>query len=239
MTYEQYSEQSDLLINDPKFLRENQTGEYTWDGIVASNETEYKNWQDSPVKIMFLLKEAFGEYHPSHPAKISKSFMLNIIRWKYLIWELAQNGKAPEYPTNDFLREKYNNTNDGIAIVEVKKYDEGQKTSSDASILEYAIKDRELLTSQIELINPEVIICCGTYNSYCNGIYDEDKDNIEHLIYIDSLYETYGVDGTIFLHNNRLILNFYHPSCPKSHEGLYSLLGDLFIKSNGLSLIKS
>ena len=49
-----------------------------------------------------------------------------------------------------------------VALINIKKSD-GTRTSSDEDLFYYTVLDKELLTRQIELINPTLIICGGTY----------------------------------------------------------------------------
>jgi hypothetical protein len=48
--------------------------EFTWDGIVATNIDEWDRWVKSPVKILYLLKEAYDEYCPEIPEEIRGKF---------------------------------------------------------------------------------------------------------------------------------------------------------------------
>jgi hypothetical protein len=175
---------------------------------------------NSKSKILFLVKEAFNEYEPEIPTEDKKKFHLNMAKWKYLIEGFVSNCSVPEYPTNEVL----NGRNIGIAIVEVKKFDDDSHSSNSNDILNYAKRDSKLLQEQIELINPNIILCGGTFGAYEDGIYENEKDKIVH--------EYYGVveniDASIYNHRNRTILNFYHPSYTKSPETLYDLLGKLF-----------
>lgn len=226
MNFKNYQEkQNDLFNNKWIDHPEDENKKFTWDGIVAQNEEEFSIWLNSKAKILFLVKEAHGDYEPSIPTKIERKFNLNLARWKYLIEGFFSNGEVPRFPDDEIL--KGNNT--GIAIVEVKKFDEGKKISSNDEILQYAKRDAEFLREQIEIINPTVIVCCGTFSSYEDGIYANENDKIEHEYY--GLLE--NIDASIYTHRNRTILNFYHPSYTKSPESLYNLLGQLFINRNG------
>ncbi len=227
MNFKKYQKEYDKLINNIEHFRDDEKGEYSWDGIVGESESDFSEWVNAPAKVAFLMKEAYGEYHARIPSEIKNNIGFKIARWKYLIWEYYKTNKLPDYPENDILKEKYKNKNLGIALIEVKKYDENKTVSSSAEILEYARKDRKLLKDQISLINPEIIICCGTYEAYENGIYQDDKRNINHLKYIDLQDKYTNVHGSIYTHNNRIIINFLHPSARVDSKGTFELLGKL------------
>jgi hypothetical protein len=225
MNFKNYEEKQNNLFH--KWIEKHpeiENNKFTWDGIVAQSEEEFSFWLNSKAKILFLVKEAHGEYEPSIPTEIEKKFNLNLARWKYLVEGFFTNGEVPNFPSDEILKGK----NTGMAIVEVKKYDEGKKISSNEEIMHYAKRDAEFLREQIEIINPTVIICCGTFSSYEDGIYANINDKIAHEYY--GVFE--NIDASIYTHRNRTILNFYHPSYTKSPELLYNLLGQLFINRN-------
>lgn len=225
MNFKNYEEkQNDLFNNKWIDHSEDESKKFTWDGIVAQNEEEFSLWLNSKAKILFLVKEAHGDYEPSIPAEIERKFNLNLARWKYLIEGFFTNGEVPNFPADEIIK----GSNTGMAIVEVKKYDEGKKISSNEEILHYAKRDSEFLREQIEIINPTVIVCCGTFSSYEDGIYANENNSIKHEYY--GVFE--NIDASIYTHRNRTILNFYHPSYTKSPEALYNLLGQLFINRN-------
>jgi hypothetical protein len=223
MNFKNYAErQNDLFNNKWIDHLEDENKKFTWDGIVAQNEEEFDLWLNSKEKILFLVKEAHGDYEPSIPADIERKFNLNLARWKYLIEGYATNGEIPNFPADEILKGK----NTGIAIVEVKKYDEGKKVSSNEEILYYAKRDAKFLREQIELIKPTIIVCCGTYGAYEDGIYLNEADNIKHIHYAN-WKESENVHASICTHRDRTILHFYHPSYSKSPKVLYDLMGEL------------
>lgn len=69
---------------------------------------------------------------------------------KYKIIDVDQNGKT-----------RYKNALARIAIMNLKKQ-EGRESISDKTLRCYICRYRDEILRQIELINPSVIICCGT-----------------------------------------------------------------------------
>lgn len=226
MNFADYKKKKQELIDKWTEYPEDINKRFVYDGIVADldNEDDYNVWLNSKSKILFLVKEAFNDYEPQIPTEDKKKFHLNMAKWKHLIEGFISNGTVPEYPTYEVLGGR----NVGIAIVEVKKFDDDSHSSNPNDILYYAKRDSQLLQEQIELINPNIILCGGTFGVYEDGIYENEKNKIAH--------EYYGVveniDASIYNHRNRTILNFYHPSYTKSAETLYDLLGELFINRN-------
>ena len=96
---------------------------------------------------------------------------------------------------------------DDVAYVNIKKKAEYNSTSDDKDIQSYAKNDWHLLSEQIKNIGPDFIVCCGTFKFLRDlGL------PIEHL------------GGRIYRWEGRLLIDFFHPSCTKSREGLYNEL---------------
>lgn len=134
---------------------ENDIMEFTWDG-----PSDWKKWEEQKPKILFLLKEAHSGFQPCIPnQKIENKTGRNISRWKNAIKLLFENSKdSPTFHANNILNE----TNDNIAIVEVKKLNEERPNSSYKVILDYAKNDKDLLKGQIDILDPQIIVCCNT-----------------------------------------------------------------------------
>ncbi len=224
MNFKTYVSKQKELFDNWTIHIEDANKTFVWDGVVAEDEEDYNIWLNSKSKILFLVKEAFGDFTPEYPTEDKKKFHLNMAKWKYLIDGFISKGVIPEYPSNEALSGR----NTGIAIVEVKKFDDNSHSSNPQDILNYAKRDAKLLQTQIDLIDPNIIICCGTFQAYDKGIYFDDDNKI--------LWEYQGIeeniDASIYTHRNRTILNFYHPSCRTSPEILYNLLGQLFRNRN-------
>jgi hypothetical protein len=222
MTREQYEKSRDDLFDRwlkarPEYEEDNK--EFTRDGI-----SNFERWEKQEPKILFLLKEAWGGFIPLHPEqKIKGMFGINIARWKLVIKELYNNRDAEPVFMEAWQRPEYN---DDIAIVEVKKVDE-EKTSSNINIInEFAVRDSAFLKEQIDLINPDIVFCCGTTDAYGNHIFGDDTWE-----QISSIFEPRPCH--CYKHKNRLIIDFYHPTLigtdPKM---MVNLLGRLIKEGN-------
>lgn len=201
--------QHEKLLNDWKNARPeyNDKGVFTKDG--PSNWEVY--WNEKP-RILFLLKEPWFGYRPDDWNYIYGQKGYNQIRWAYIIQRLLEQPGTPvELPSDTELHKLYNWDYSRIAEVEVKKANHEQAVSSDSEIYAYATRDAEFLKSQIDLIDPQVILCCSTFWSYWK-IFEEDfKQKIP--VQIAKTEREYRIrELYAWKHDNRLVLDFYHPS---------------------------
>ncbi|MBS1666725.1 MAG: hypothetical protein JST58_05045 [Bacteroidetes bacterium] len=223
MNYSEYAQRrKDLFERWEDSTIDFENYEFTWDGIVCSNEEEWNKWKNSPIKILFLLKETFGGYHPMNTAtlNISKPFSYNIALWSYVIDTIFRERKLlTEVPSIKKLKPDTTS----IAIVEVKKCNQERSESVNSDIINYAKRDRSYLKEQIDLISPQVVFCCSTIDSY-DIIYEDSPEDI--------LLAREGNVKCWKQSNNRLIVDFYHPSYNKFPGGPKALF-DLLCKLLG------
>lgn len=134
------------------------------DGILVQDE-----YKKSNPKILILLKESYADFidieGPCGPDGGGKSFWRKIKIWTYVITEIW-NKRKPQFENIWELKESPNNS---IAYINLKKNTnrkDGDWKSDDTDIEYYTIKDKEFLVRQIELINPEIIVCGGTIDFF-------------------------------------------------------------------------
>ena len=175
------------------------------DGIINSDPDDYF---DSDVRILFLLKESYGDFSwvrgedftsrgGSYAARSSKF-------WKMLgMWTSAIDSLAfGDYPDIDDF---YEDHNDGgyslanVAYVNIKK-ELGCSWSSYADLKRFARRDRDYLNEQIDLCDPDVIVCCGTYDIYARHICDGD---IPYGSQSEPVWDSV---------NERIVIDWCHPS---------------------------
>jgi len=181
---------------EEKYLKsDKQYYEFVWDG--PSNWELYEN---SFPKILFLVKEARNGYHPSTPLqKANTKFMRNIARWSLIIDKAFEQVELPTMPSNSDLRE----FNDSVAIMEVKKINQENISSTSKDLNEFAFEDREFLKRQIKIIGPQVIFCAGTLD--CFDIIHDHKYEFHQKLF--SIANT-----NVWLVDRRIIIGFKHPS---------------------------
>ena len=164
--------------------------EFCNDGILIEKE-----YDKSTPKILFLLKETHDSFvniggHVGIPNNTNKIFWRMINIWLYVITE-TWNERIPDFEKVSIIKEREVNS---IAMVNVKKNANGTSKSYRKDILSYAIADKEFLVRQIELINPDVIYCGGTLESFMK------------------LFEYETINRHIYTSNKRLIISHHHPS---------------------------
>jgi hypothetical protein len=222
MEYKEFESKNESLFCKWKDARPNY--DFISDGIL-----DYNVWIKQCPKILFILKETKDDYYklnqPVPADKVNGLFWFNIARWTYAIKELYYKNLASLiFPNNDELKKEINE----IAIVDIKKTNEEKTLSEKVDIIKYADDDREFLMEQIEIINPQVIVCGGTFEEYKNHIYNGEITNNNMIKYKCSG----SIDSSVWKHRHRIVFYFYHPSSRFSPHNLYNNLCQLIIESN-------
>ena len=145
---------------------------HSGNGFVHDGIVDPKRWNKSKIKLLFLLKEAYS--NPARPEDFDLRVLLRdvwkgpkgILFWYAAYWAYAVHNcdrtetlSLPETPEELNLASEYLLSS---AIVNVKK-SSGQTHSDMENIKQYAKLDGELLKKQINIINPEIVICGNTW----------------------------------------------------------------------------
>lgn len=169
--------------------------EFTWDG-----PSDWEIWTSSVPKIVFLLKESRQGFHPSKIDQPNETkFSKNLSRWSFAISNLFSKNLTVDFPDDDLLPDTMNH----LCIVEVKKLNEEKPKSDPSEILEYAKNDKEFLKQQIDILEPDIVVCCGNIDWY-DTIYEGNYEFEEKLSVIDN--------KSCWLVDNRLVIDFVHPT---------------------------
>ena len=198
VVYNQNNQKVELTIDHSKV--------FISDGIVNKDV-----WNKLPPgkKILVLLKEAYGgEANWSLSEKLLKEGPWNntwnrIAEWSYGLLS-TDSGKITPYDklnhkrANDFLQK--------IAIMNIRKSG-GETSSVDNEIKQYAIYDKKEIIREIELIDPDIVICGGSI--ILNSL-DEisNKQIIKNPSDLISYYYSDAIGK-----KERLFIDFYHPAC--------------------------
>lgn len=120
------------------------------------------HWEEAPQKVLYIMKEVNKQPNAHLPNMLQKGP-------KYQMWHTIARWSAgvindfPEYQSID-TREIKKTSLLQVATLNLKKTSGGAQ--SDMSVINaYAKQDQVLLRKQIELIQPDIIICAGTYDS--------------------------------------------------------------------------
>lgn len=198
-----------------EYLKQNIHQEFIWDG--PSNWSQYES---GLPKLVFLAKEAHHSFHPSTPRTINDRFTKNIARWAFIIKNILNYAFDNSSISLDELQKAY----DSIAIVEVKKID-GENRSNNADLKKFAWLGRDYLLQQLNILSPHIIICCGTieYFDIINNFSFEEKQKYEKKIYT-------GKEVNCWISNNRLVIDFFHPSTTKKKDvELYEIMNEVIV----------
>ena len=132
------------------------------DGIVSP-----KDWyEQSTPKICYLLKEAYTKGEGFNLAKALHDedpwgMWKKVAVWTEAIFQAF--GNCCEYNQESITENSYDNMY-RIAVINVKKSN-GRHKSDYKDIGDYALADRDFLRKEIEIINPDIIVC--GYTSHC------------------------------------------------------------------------
>ena len=184
------------------------------DGIIDSKKWFSNDPKFKCKKILFLLKEAYGGNKSWSLTKslrnkdddpIKERVWQRVVQWTYAIVN-TDSQSICKFDLND-IDEHFYDYLDNIAIVNVKKSN-GKPKSDMKEILAYSKNDTELLAEEIRLIEPDIIVCCYTF---------EALQNVFNLNSIENSCNYRDDDNWFYITNeisnkNQIILNFYHPS---------------------------
>lgn len=174
------------------------------DGVVNLNV-----WEKQDKRIAFLLKEAYGdnsEWDLKEMLRVKSpwsSIWRRVAEWTYGIQNTTVD-KIAKYEPEKISMEENNMLLNQIAVFNLKKSG-GEPQSNPNEIKAYANADRIEIKRQLELINPDIVVC-GNTMSALNQIYDcSIKTESSHN---DNWYYFTNVIGG----KKRLVLDYYHPA---------------------------
>lgn len=167
------------------------------DGIIDINL-----WEKTDNKILFILKEAYGDYGD----------LCRLIRdeWKgakYKIWwtvsywlyalQKMEGNSIPVFPKDEAQFNECSNYLLSSAVVNIKKSN-GRESSDYDDVLKYAKEDGNMLKEQITLINPDIILCGNTFDFF--------KEFWAEAIH--------PVSDTDFIYKTKhcVVIDFWHPA---------------------------
>ena len=178
------------------------------DGIVSPEV-----WYGQPTpKICYLLKEAYSKDKGYDLAKKLKNdnpwqMWKKVAVWTEAIFQAFGDGK--EYDQKRIQANIRQNIN-RIAVINVKKSN-GQSNSDYQELKKYAKEDRAFLRRELDIINPDIIVC--GYTSHCLRVIlgDDWKNN--------------KTDMTLFGEwNGKMVIDYYHPASKYPHRVNYYAL---------------
>ena len=149
----------------PYFMpeQENPYGGFVRDGII-----NLESWKKQKVRICFILNEAGGrnemEQYPDNfdlTAEWNEKGSFSKFMFKLCVWTRAiQDAFAPPvtYRKSEVVKMR-DEVIRSIAVVNIKKSD-GQRKSDWEVLQHFANEDADEIRRELEILNPNVIICC-------------------------------------------------------------------------------
>jgi hypothetical protein len=192
------------------------------DGVI-----EQRRWDATTPKVLFLLKEARhdgpesswdlrefirennGPYGPA---------LKNAAYWSYAIHHIAR-GNLPGFPVEKSTLDEAAELFLSSAVVNIKK-SRGTAHSSYDDLAQHGQTDGALIKKQIELIDPDIVICGYTW------------PHVKHVWQHEA--QAGGYDG-VWRVGRRVFIDFWHPAYPIPDDLKYYALSCLLQNSRVLS----
>jgi hypothetical protein len=199
-----------LMFRGSAFTYDGGKGKYPGD--------EDELWEKCHKRILFLLKDSNNnpdcdtrEFYPGSNGTIGIHYK-NIAFWYYGLLSFTESTDAPDFADIDFWEDVYPVFDQGaIAIVNCKKQSGGASISADI-LSEHINIYADFIRREIEILNPDIIVCGGGSSSIKNLVAENiyaDLEKINNWIYYDRK-------------NNKVVIDSYRPSHRYSTEEVYS-----------------
>ena len=195
----------DGLMYRGKYLYENKIPYWRKPG------KESELWEKCPTRVMFVLKDtnANGDTEESDDDLRGRVFYnttypgyKNMTYWLYGILKTIETGHAPEFTFSD---EEASMLYDAtpVAYINCKKQG-GGKSCHYNTLVDYIERDKDFLTKEFEILNPDIIICCAYTENTGNPILDYVEKNI--------CPDLVKINGWVHYskQKNKVVINAYH-----------------------------
>lgn len=185
-----------------------EAGHFVEDGIVCM-----ENWGTAKRKVLFLLKEPNGYEgecgalndllrKAAAPKSTSKMWnrptFHNVGSCAYGL--LNYSGEVPDYDEANRARKT---AVLGCAYINIKKSSGGARATKEVEV--HAAKYANLLKRQVTIIDPDIVVCGGTYNMLKEHVYPGMS----------------RVSSRIHEFENRIFINAFHPGCRANRKLVY------------------
>lgn len=198
----------DILLDEWRSHILAEAGHFVGDGVVCQD-----SWRTAKRKVLFLLKEPNG-YEGEHgalndllraaaaPDSASKMWnrptFHNVGRWTYGL--LNYFDQVPAY---DEANRACKTAVLECAYINIKKSSGGARATR--AVEEHAAKYAEFLRRQVAIINPDIVVCGGTYAMLKKHVYPSLS----------------RVSSRIHEFDKRIFINAFHPACRTRREDVY------------------
>lgn len=242
--WKEYNEENPIDNNiNGRWTREKSA--FIKDGVLRLPNDGHSKWTDSSYpKVLFIIKDQYQDANNENnrwdedirdwlvwsdeknthrgednlnlkPVDGRANIFRQLGRWLYGVNCIRTEGRfVPYEEITDNVIKNYIKNNP-MAIMEAKKQPGGSKL--DEKVLrKYLERDKDFIKKEIELLNPDIIICCdgpGTIYKNLLRLFDEKNNDSKHCI------------GKIREHT--LVINTYHPSARGKKKSYYQVIQSL------------
>lgn len=191
------------------------SGKFSSDGVIS--EPDY---EAAPKKVLFVLRET-NDYPKGDIRELLSNGAYGNIFHQLAKWAWGILNDFPKFEEVDFSPEMLANTIRKIAVMNLKKYTGGR--IADFNLLHvFAFLDRDFIRREIEIIAPELIICCNTFIELMWALYlDAIEQNMHDLSSLFSKAYDYG--------ESKIVVFLHHPADRRKHSDNYQELHNVFI----------
>lgn len=202
--------QLDMLMEKWKATHKNRG----WVSFISDGAVNIESYVGSKLKICYFLKEAYSKDNDEDwdlagwlDSGAMTKMWGNVAEWTYGIRNTTATNIAHK---PQLTSEEKTALLKSVSVVNVKKSN-GKVQSDYADLLRYANEDREFLKKELDILNPDVIIC-GNNSSLLRLLYGatvQSKNKVSAEGRIDAEYMSRN--GYAFV-GNQIIIDYYHPA---------------------------
>ena len=168
------------------------------DGIIKLSK-----WTRQKPRVLFFLKEAYTDEPTGYDLaetlnKTGADFGRSQIWWRIATWTQAIYDSIipPQQYDERTINAKEDEIIRSISVINIKK-SHGKNRSDNADLEKFLTDDKAELAKELEIINPDVILCGNT---------------LELLKSVDFFPGIRKGKSDDYIWNDKLIINYWHPS---------------------------
>ncbi len=204
------------------------------DGII-----DKQRWESSKVKILYILKEAYVSdpretqewdlcnHLTKGLTELKKKMWWTLSQWSYGINKLVETNEILQFNEGFKNDDDFNEAFLSSAIINIKK-SAGKRTSKKSDLSLYVENDWDLISKQIEEINPDLIVCGATWPIIEKHLKAQDFLDFEKCACSEWLYQR----------DKYYFVDFWHPANQYPNKlNYYSLLTALKFSVNKWSKV--
>lgn len=224
-----YNEQLDELFR--KWKKEFEFAHFFHDGLMYRGEIKTENpywrnsgnedelWEEAPKRVMFLMKDVNAggdgldidnDIRGRIFRNASSRTYQNMVYWLYGLLKTMESGQVPNFTFSD-SEAKHFFDDTPVAYVNCKK-EAGTSSVSNSTLNYYIERDKKFIIEEIEILNPDIIVCCAWAESSGNPIFEFVGENVYQDIEQVNSWMYYSKE------KKKLIIDSYHPATRKSND---------------------